>query len=166
MRLVALESCFHIFALSCLVFFQIKPVTNQVECHPYLSQEKLKKFCEDRGVFLTAYSPLGSPDRPWAKPDDPKLLDEPRLLEIAKKHGKTSAQVLLRWQVQRGIVVIPKSVTAKRIEENSQIFDFNLAQEDLKVIESFECNGRIIVPLKDGKFRDGGHKHFPFNIPF
>ena len=83
--------------------FQIKPVINQVECQPFLGQAKLKKFCEDRGIFLTAYSPLGSPDRPWAKPDDKELLQDPRLVEIAKKHNKSVAQLLIRWQVQRGI---------------------------------------------------------------
>merc|ERR1711935_973933 len=122
---------------------KIKPVINQVECQPYLGQAKLKKFCEDRGIFLTAYSPLGSPDRPWAKPDDKELL-----------------------QVQRKIVVIPKSVTPSRIEENANIFDFELSAEDMSTIESFECNGRIILPMLNGKPRDGAHPHFPFNIEF
>lgn len=145
---------------------KVKPVTNQVECHPYLGQAKLKEFCDQRNIFLTAYSPLGSPDRPWAKPDDPKLLDEPKLVEIGKKHGKSTAQILIRWQIQRGIIVIPKSVTPSRIEDNSQVFDFNLSDDDIKMIESFECNGRVVIPIKDGKPRDAGHPHFPFNIEF
>ena len=71
----------------------------QVECHPYLCQSKLLSFCRDRGIFLTAYSPLGSPDRPWSTPDEPKLLEDPKLVEIAKRHGKTPAQILIKWQV-------------------------------------------------------------------
>ena len=63
-------------------------------------------------------------------------------------------------------VVIPKSVTPSRIEENANIFDFELNAEDMSTIESFECNGRIIIPMLNGKPRDGGHPHFPFNIEF
>ena len=137
-----------------------------MECQPYLGQAKLKKFCEERGIFLPAYSPLGSPDRPWAKPEDPKLLDDERLVEMAKKHGKSTAQLLIKWQIQRGLVVIPKSVTPSRIEENANIFDFTLSSEDMSLIESFECNGRIILPMKDGKPRDASHPHFPFTIEF
>ena len=115
---------------------------------------------------MTAYSPLGSPDRPWAKPDDPKLLEDPRLVQIAQKHGKSTAQVLIKWQIQRGTVVIPKSVTPSRIEENAQIFDFEFSPEDISLIGSFECNGRIILPMRNGKPRDAAHPHFPFNIEF
>ena len=79
---------------------KIKPVTNQVECHPYFNQSKLKTFCEERGIVLTAYSPLGAPARPWVTPDEPALLDDPKLVEIAKSLGKTSAQVIIRWQVK------------------------------------------------------------------
>lgn len=100
-------------------------------------------FCRSRGILITAYSPLGSPDRPWAKPEDPQLLDDVKLRQIASKYGKTPAQIVLRYQVQRGNITIPKSVTMGRIEENIRIFDFELTPEDMRYIDSFDCNGRV-----------------------
>ena len=144
----------------------IKPVMNQVECHPYLNQEKLRSFCEGHGIKITAYSPLGSPDRPWAKEGDTELLKEPKLAEIGQKYGKSPAQILIRWQIQRGIIVIPKSVTPSRIEENGNVYDFFLEEDEINHMYSFECNGRMILPMVDGKPRDGAHPHFPFNIEF
>jgi len=145
---------------------KVKPVTNQVECHPYLNQTKLLSFCKERGLTITAYSPLGSPDRPWAKPDDVMLLDDPKLKAFADKHSKTPAQILIRWQIQRGVIVIPKSVTPSRIDENASVFDFSLSDEEMETIASFDCNGRMIIPMVNGKQRDAGHLHYPFNIEF
>ena len=93
------ENVFYVSKIHFESNFQIKPVTNQVECHPYLPPDKLLATCAAHGITLTAYSPLGSPDRPWAKPGDPSLLADPKLQEIGKRHGKSAAQVLLRWQV-------------------------------------------------------------------
>jgi len=146
---------------------KIRPAANQVECHAYLNQAKLLKFCKDKDVVLTAYSPLGSPDRPWAAAGEASLLDDPKLVEMGKKYGKSAAQILLRWQIQRGVTVIPKSVTPSRIEENFKLFDFTISDDDVAVLDGFDRpDGRLIVPLLDGKPRDAGHPHYPFNIEF
>lgn len=139
----------------------IKPVVNQVECHPYLNQAKLSQFCKERNIVITAYSPLGSPDRPWAKPGDPQLLDDVNLKQLAEKYKKSVAQILLRYQIDRGHAVIPKSVTKSRIEENLKVFDFQLSDEDIKYINSLDCNGRVchLDWIKD-------HKLYPFNVEF
>jgi len=142
----------------------IKPVTNQVECHPYLSQAKLLKFCQDRDITITAYSPLGSSDRPWAMPNEPKLLEDPKIQEIATKYKKSPAQVVISWQVQRRVIVIPKSVTPSRIQENADIF--SLTEEEMTQIDSLDRNFRFIVPVIEGKFILAAHPHYPFNIPF
>lgn len=121
----------------------VKPAVLQIECHPYLNQKRLIEFAKSKGIAVTAYSPLGSPDRPWAKPGDPQLMDDPKVVELAKKYGKTPAQILLRYQIERGVITIPKSVTKSRIQQNFDIFDFKLAPEDIAYIDTFDCNGRL-----------------------
>jgi len=135
----------------------LKPVVLQVECHPYLNQSELVDFCHNNGIVLTAYSPLGSPDRTWATDDDPKVLEDPVLKSIAEKYGKSPAQIALKFQVQRNVVVIPKSSTPARIKENAALFDFTLSNEDMKAITDLNRNFRAVhVPWMNVG------PHFPF----
>jgi len=139
----------------------VKPTVLQVECHPYLNQKKLIEFCKSKDILLTCYSPLGSADRPWAKPDDVKLLDDPKIAAIGSKYGKSPAQVVLRWQIQRGLIVIPKTVKKERLIENLNIFDFVLSDEDVAQIDSFDCKGRVCHLAWNNH-----HKHFPFHAEY
>ncbi|KAF2897978.1 hypothetical protein ILUMI_08199 [Ignelater luminosus] len=139
----------------------IKPVTNQVECHPYLNQERLLNYCKANQIILTAYSPLGSPDRPWANTNDPILLEDKKILCMAKRFSKTPAQILLRYQIDRGNVVIPKSVTPSRIKENMEIFDFSFTCKEIQQLNALNC-GRRYVALAG----DSNHPHYPFTECF
>jgi len=136
---------------------RIPPVNNQVEIHPYLNQQDLIDYCKQKGVTVTGYSPLGSPDRPWAKPEDVKLLDDPKLIELGKKYKKSAAQVVLRWATQRGVITIPKTVKRERLIENMNIFDFELSQDDVTYVNSLDVNGRCCHLNWDSD-----HKYYPF----
>nr|XP_008507177.1 PREDICTED: prostaglandin F synthase 1-like isoform X1 [Equus przewalskii] len=120
-----------------------KPVCNQVECHPYLNQSKLLEFCKSQDIVLVAYSALGSHRDPnWVERDSPYLLEDPILNAIAKKHNRSPGQIALRYQIQRGVVVLAKSFNEKRIQENFQVFDFELTPEDMKAIDGLNRNFR------------------------
>ncbi|XP_019400252.1 PREDICTED: 3-oxo-5-beta-steroid 4-dehydrogenase [Crocodylus porosus] len=136
-----------------------KPVSNQVECHPYFSQPKLLEFCRQHEIVIVGYSPLGtSRDETWVNVSSPPLLKDPVLNAIGKKYNKTAAQVALRFSIQRGVVVIPKSFHPERIKENFQIFDFCLSDEDMKEILALNKNVRYVELLM---WKD--HPEYPFN---
>lgn len=110
----------------------LTPAVNQVEYHPLLTQEPLRAYCEQKGIRLTAWSPLMQGN-----------LDLPVLKEIAEKHGKSPAQVVLRWDIQNGVITIPKTTTSSRLIENSQIFDFELSAEEMSQISALNRNQRF-----------------------
>ncbi|EDL32247.1 mCG9091, isoform CRA_b [Mus musculus] len=122
-----------------------KPVCNQVECHPYLNQGKLLDFCRSKDIVLVAYSALGSHrEKQWVDQSSPVLLDNPVLGSMAKKYNRTPALIALRYQLQRGVVVLAKSFSEKRIKENMQVFEFQLTSEDMKVLDDLNKNIRYI----------------------
>ncbi|GFG35858.1 hypothetical protein Cfor_07266 [Coptotermes formosanus] len=120
----------------------VKPVTNQVECHPYLTQNKLIAFCKERDIVITAYCPLGSPNS-IANAESPAPLKDPKIQELAKKYNKSPAQIVLRYLIQHGTVPIPKSSNKKRLQENIDIFNFELSEQDVAAIDSLNRNARI-----------------------
>ena len=128
----------------------IQPVMNQIELHPYLQQTKMLDYCKEHDVLLTAYSPLGSADRPAAlkKDDEPSLLGHPVVLQMAEKRNITPGQVLLAWGLSRGTVVIPKSVNPERLQENFLAADLELTPQDLLAIDGLEQGYRFV----DGAF--------------
>jgi len=110
------------------------------------------EFCNKEHVVLTAYSPLGSPDRPpqFKDPNEPSLLESPTIVEIAHANGFLPAQVLIRWAIQRGTSVIPKSVNSARLKQNFDSATISLSNEEMEKIAALEAKGRLIT----GKFWD------------
>lgn len=112
---------------------EIVPVINQVELHPKLTQYELQHYCADHGIRLEAWSPLMQG----------QLLEHPMLSTIAEQHGKQVAQVILRWNLQRGVITIPKSISAERIADNAQLFDFVLTDEQMQQIDALHEHIRV-----------------------
>lgn len=111
----------------------VVPAVNQVEWHPWLRQPGLMSYCRSRGIQLTAWSPLMQG----------RVVEVPELVEIGKKHGKTPAQVAIRWGLQHQVIMIPKSVHRERIIENAQVFDFQLTPEEMARIDALDRNQRL-----------------------
>ena len=111
---------------------EIPPAVNQIELHPYLTQDELRAFDAEHGIATEAWSPIAQG----------AVLDNPTIVEIAAEHGKSPAQVVLRWHLQLGNIVFPKSVTPARVQENFDIFDFELAGSELGLISALNRNER------------------------
>jgi methylglyoxal/glyoxal reductase len=112
---------------------EIKPMVNQVEYHPRLTQKEVKTFCDTNGIQFEAWSPLMQG----------QLFDNPLLKNLADKYNKTVAQIILRWDLQNGVITIPKSTKEQRIIENANVFDFELTKEDINQINHLNQNHRV-----------------------
>ncbi|MGK2904751.1 MAG: aldo/keto reductase [Desulfuromonadales bacterium] len=122
------------------------PEMNQIEMHPYLQQDEMLAYCQKHSIHLTAYSPLGSGDRPdvLKKANEPSLLENQCVMQIAKKHGYSTAQVLIRWAIERNTAVIPKSVTPARLAENFQSADLELSNQDMLELAKLDAGYRYV----------------------
>ncbi len=144
-----------------LSYAAIRPAVLQVELHPFLTQEKLLRFCREAGVAVTAFSPLGSPSYVplgMARADE-SVLEQPPIREAARRHQKSAAQTVLRWGVQRGTAIVPKTSQAARLAENLALFDFELSAEEMSAIGSLDRGRRFNDP---GAFcEEAFHTFFP-----
>ncbi len=133
-----------------LSYCSIRPAVHQIELHPYLAQPRQLRFCAQEGIAVTAFSPLGAPSYVplgMAKPEE-NVLADPVVAAIAARHGRTAAQTVLRWGVQRGCAVIPKTRSPARLAENLALFDFALSGEEMAAIDALDRRRR---------FNDPGH---------
>ena len=110
----------------------VKPMVNQIECHPRLTQFDLREYCAEQEIAITSWSPLARG----------RILEEPTLQRISNKYGKSTAQTIIRWHLQHDLIVIPKSVNPSRIAENMNVYDFELSFEDMKNIDALNLNER------------------------
>ncbi len=133
-----------------LEYCRIRPLVNQVEAHPFLQQKELLSFCDRERIILTAYSPLGSKDRParLIQDDEPMLMEHPEVLDIAAQYGVSPAQILIAWAICRGTAVIPKSANPDRLFQNFRAGDLELACESMDRLAKLDRNYRFI----DGSF--------------
>lgn len=142
-----------------LSFAQIPPAVLQVELHPYLTQDKLLRFCRDSRIAVTAFSPLAAQSYfslNMARADE-SVLEQPVIRAAAERHGKTPAQVVLRWGVQRGTAVVPKTASPERLRENLALFDFELSAAEMQQISALNRNRRFNDP---GEFCEGAFGTF------
>jgi D-xylose reductase len=131
-----------------LSYAAIAPAVLQVEMHPFLTQEKLLRFCNESGVAVTAFSPLGAASyySIGMAGEGDSALEQQTVRDIAVRHERSAAQILLRWGVQRGTAIVPKSTRVERLRENISIFDFELTAEEMAAISTLNRNRRFNDP--------------------
>ncbi|MDF1824971.1 MAG: aldo/keto reductase [Verrucomicrobiales bacterium] len=131
-------------------YARIQPAVNQVEMHPYLTQENLHRFCEGADIAVTAFSPFGASSYvPLSMADaNESLFDDPVISEIASAHGKSVGQIALRWAVQRGTAAIPKTQTVAHLKENLDIYDFELSDAEMLTIDQMNRDRRFNDPAE------------------
>ncbi|BFZ63799.1 hypothetical protein YB2330_004931 [Saitoella coloradoensis] len=115
---------------------KIKPAINQIELHPYSQQREITDYCKEKGIALTAYAPLTRC----------KHFEKPEVVKVAEKHGVTTPQVLVRWNLEKGYVVLPKSEKEDRIKSNADVYGFSLDEEDMKLLDTCDkgdCSGMV-----------------------
>ncbi|MGM9609232.1 MAG: aldo/keto reductase, partial [Eubacteriales bacterium] len=122
-------------------FARIKPMVNQIEVHPYHQQAEAKAWNEKYGLQVEAWAPFGEGRE--------GLFEDEVLSDIGRRYGKTTAQVILRWHIQRGVIVIPKSTHKERMEENFRVFDFSLSDEDMRRIEELDRRASVFFSHTD-----------------
>ncbi len=120
----------------------VVPAVNQVELHPYFQQTELQGLHAENGIATQAWSPIGGITSYRDRDSEKTTFEDPTLLEIARPHGKSTAQVMLRWHLQKGRSAIPKSIKAARIAENFDVFDFELASEEIAAIDALDTGVR------------------------
>lgn len=132
-------SNFHVHHLEALMNTEVKPMVNQLEYHPGEMQEETVDYCKEHGIVVEAWSPLGRG----------RIFEHPLLLQIAEKYGKSLPQICLRWELQHGIVPLPKTMSEERMKENLDIFDFEISEEDMDELNAMgKCGGSGLHPDK------------------
>jgi D-xylose reductase len=131
-----------------LAYADIRPAVLQVESHPYLTQDKLLRFCREQKIAVTAFSPLGAQSYFSLNmaEEGESVLEQEVVRDIAAQHGRSAAQVVLRWGVQRGTAIVPKSSQAERLRENIALFDFELSSDEMAAISALDRNRRFNDP--------------------
>ena len=139
-------SNFNIKKIEELSSAKTRPEVNQIELHPYLQQEEMLSYCNVNNIYLTAYSPLGSLDRPdvMKAANEPSLIENPVVGKIAQAHGCSAAQVLLSWAIERGTSVIPKSTNPGRLAENLEVANLKLDNQEMAELAKLEMGFRYV----------------------